>query len=411
MPETLDVEDLLLRDDGDDPWSLLPAVLMRKAIAIRDYMIIEGRETTDPDITLRHLSELFVDAGLPLDRCVTIVGLLHAESRASMRAWNRGQGTSSRTFGHGVSADQGYAASPAAPAHEHRAWVIFNPQEVPVKTFDIVEELQAEGFTHYICAPTFLGNVSGIFTFATKAPQGFSDRDIAFLRATFPAIMACQEILVYRRLLREVTRTYVGAEPHERILSGDVKRGEVSSIRSAILFADMRDFTALTAPMSAEETTTLLNVYYDCIVPHIEGNGGEVLKFMADGILGIFRAQADGANAAARALLGAKQGLQAVATNASEPTFEVGVALHVGEVAYGNVGSGTRLDYTVIGRDVNLASRIAGLCGTLRQPLLVSSAFRDLTPGEAYADCGAHRLKGLADPETIFAPEDLAPPA
>ena len=196
---------------------------------------------------------------------------------------------------------------------------------------------------------------------------------------------------------------YVGEEPHQRILSGDVKRGDVSSIRSAILFADMRDFTALTAPMGAAETTALLNVYYDCIVPHIEGNGGEVLKFMADGILGIFRAQADGANAAARALLGAKQGLAAVAANEIEPTFEVGIALHVGEVAYGNVGSGMRLDYTVIGRDVNLASRIAGLCGALRQPLLVSSAFRQLTPAESYEDCGAHRLKGLAEPETIFA--------
>ncbi len=405
----MNIKDLLLRDEGYDPWVLLPPGRMREAIAIRDYMIGEGRRTTDPNKTLEDLSEMFVAAGLPLDRCVTIVGLLNAENRASMRAWTRGQGTFNRVFSHGRASDEGYATSPAAAAYEHRSWLAFNPQRVPLETFGIVEELRTDGFTHYVCAPVIMANDRlGFFSFATKAPDGFSDENVAVLRAAFPAIAACQEILTVHRMLREVTRMYVGEEPHTRILAGDVQRGEVTSIRSAILFADMRDFTALTAPMSAEATTTLLNVYYDCIVPHIEGNGGEVLKFMADGILGIFRAEADGTNAAANALSGAKQGLQAVAANTVEPTFEVGIALHVGEVAYGNVGSGMRLDYTVIGRDVNLASRIAGLCGALRQPLLVSSAFRELTPGEGYADCGVHQLKGLAEPETVFAARDLA---
>ena len=406
-PVKMEFAEYLLEEKPTDPWDLLSPDKTRSAIAIRDYMLGDGRTNGDPNLTLTELSERFVAAGLPLQRCVTIVRILHAISTASYRVWEKGQGTTSNVFAHAASTSGLYESSPSALAHETGQWVAFNPQELSNNTFGIVAELKEAGLTDYICAPVFLANgMKNVFTFATTAPGGFRDEDIALLRATFPAIAACQEILVMHRILNEVTRMYVGEEPHKRILAGDVHRGEVTRIQSAILFADMRDFTSITAELSAEDATALLNEYYDCVVPMVEDNGGEVLKFIGDGVLAIFRAENDGSGACAGALTAALGALQAVAARnqATKPKFEIGIALHYGEVAYGNVGSGLRLDYTVIGRDVNLAARVAGLCGELNQHLLVSSEFHDCMPDADFDDGGTHALKGLKTPATIFAP-------
>lgn len=204
-------------------------------------------------------------------------------------------------------------------------------------------------------------------------------------------------------------RMYVGDEPHLRILSGDVRRGEVLRIRAAILFADMRDFTGLTSHLPEEAATALVNEYYDCIVPPIDERGGEVLKFMGDGILAIFRAGEDGdIEACMRAFAAARAGLLRVARRNAKKggaiRFEVGIALHFGNAAYGNVGSSARLDYTVIGRDVNLASRIADLCGELDQSLLLSTSFQKRLSEHELQELGAFPLKGVDQAQTVFAP-------
>jgi adenylate cyclase len=209
--------------------------------------------------------------------------------------------------------------------------------------------------------------------------------------------------------MREVMRMYVGNEPHLRILSGDVRRGEVLRIRAAILFADMRDFTGLTSHLSEEAATALVNDYYDCIVPPIDERGGEVLKFMGDGILAIFRPGADAdSEACLRAFAAARAGLLRVARRNLKRDgsvgFEVGIALHFGHAAYGNVGSGARLDYTVIGRDVNLASRIADLCATLGEHLILSDAFQGRLSEQELRNLGAFSLKGVDEAQTLFAP-------
>jgi adenylate cyclase len=397
----------LLKDPPSDPWSSLSPDRRQAAFGINNYMLGEGRLNGDPNITLTQLSESLMAAGLPLDRCVTIVRILHSAHTASYRVWEKGQGATANVFTRASGTSRAYETSPSALAHKSRRWVIFNPQAVPKDAFGMLSELIEAGITHYICAPIFLVNgMENVFTFATKDPAGFSTEDIALLQATLPAVAACQEILVMHRILKEVTRIYVGEEPHQRILAGDVYRGEVTRIKSAILFADMRDFTSLTADMVAEDATALLNDYYDCVVPAVEDNGGEVLKFIADGVLAIFRAEDDGSKACTRALRAAQAGLQAVAARnkIGIPAFEIGIALHLGEVAYGNIGSGARLDYTVIGRDVNLTARLAALCGHLNQHLLVSTEFSLRFSDKTFINHGNHQLKGLAKAEAVFAP-------
>jgi adenylate cyclase len=202
---------------------------------------------------------------------------------------------------------------------------------------------------------------------------------------------------------------YVGDEPHLRILSVDVRRGEILRIRAAILFADMRDFTGLTSHLPEEAATALVNEYYDCIVPPIEERKGEVLKFMGDGILAIFRAGESGDVEACMRAFGAARAAQLRVAGRREKRggalhFDVGIALHFGNAAYGNVGSGARLDYTVIGRDVNLASRIADLCGRLGQGLLLSEPFQSRLSEHELRRLGSFPLKGVDEPQAIFAP-------
>src|SRR3954466_6623408 len=173
-----------------------------------------------------------------------------------------------------------------------------------------------------------------------------------------PTIAAMIEIRSVNHRLDTVLRIYVGNEPHRAILSGTIRRGQVSRIRSAILFADMRDYTRLTATLSPEAAVQLLNGYFDCLVPPIEAEGGEVLKYMGDGLLAIFRELGDDLGGAAQsALSAATSALTRIEAANLESRFpvpiDVGIALHHGEAAYGNVGSGERLDFTVIGRGGN----------------------------------------------------------
>ena len=163
--------------------------------------------------------------------------------------------------------------------------------------------------------------------------------------------------------------------------------------------------------MSEEDATDLVNQYYDCIVPPIDERGGEVLKYIGDGILAIFRATEDADNdveASWRAFAAARAGLERVEKRKGQGDgvvpFDVGIALHFGHPAYGNVGSGARLDYTVIGRDVNLVARVASLCGQLNEPLLLSNTFQARLATEGLRNLGAFQLKGLADEQAIFAP-------
>ncbi|MCJ7597459.1 MAG: adenylate/guanylate cyclase domain-containing protein [Methyloceanibacter sp.] len=390
-----------------DLGAILSNERLRLTLAVRDWLVGEARDIADPNVIIEGLSLKLRDAGVPIDQAISAVEFRHAERAANARIWEFGSPAREHIFGH----ERGSEATgrrPLAEAHRLREWIFSWLPDLPDDTYDIVPELKAAGYTHHIAVPVVLPNgMHNGFTFATRAPNGFSDEDIAVLRSIVPTLAALQEILALRRVMREVMRMYVGNEPHLRILSGDVRRGEVLRIRAAILFADMRDFTGLTAHLPEEAATALVNDYYDCIVPPIDERGGEVLKFLGDGILAIFRTGEDAeSEACLRAFAAARAGLLRVARHnaASNICFEVGIALHFGNAAFGNVGSGARLDYTVIGSDVNLASRIADLCGELGEGLLLSDAFQRRLSEQELRRLGAFPLKGVDEAQAVFAP-------
>ena len=223
-----------------------------------------------------------------------------------------------------------------------------------------------------------------------------------------PTFALITELRAVSKRLDDVLRIYVGDEPHRAILSGAILRGQVTRIRSAILFADMRSYTRLSSDLSPEAAVTLLNDYFDCLVPPIEDEGGEVLKYLGDGLLAIFRDRGDDTGGAPQsALTAATQALRRVDAANQEGRFPapvaLGIALHHGDAAYGNVGSGQSLDFTVIGRDVNLASRIATLNKRLGEPLLMSRPFVNHLWGNPQP-LGAHEVDGFDETIEVFRP-------
>ncbi len=391
-----------------EAYGLDPA-LLPDALAMRDWLLAEAARTHDLGQVLSGFAGCLNALGIPIDRLTNAIDALHSEYSGIGRYWTLEGGATYELFPHGAEADRLYAESPFAHVHRTREWLLLDLSQTPDDLFGVIPDLKAAGYRHYLVAPIFFtgGSQNGI-TFATRAAGGFTERGLRLLRFVMPTLAFILEVRSVNLRLDNVLRIYVGDDPHRAILSGTIRRGQVSRIRSAIFFADMRDYTRRSATLAPEAAVELLNDYFDCLVPPIEAEGGEVLKYMGDGLLAIFREPEDDSGRAAQsALTAAVETLARLEAANGEgrfrPAITAGIALHHGEAAYGNVGSGARLDFTVIGPDVNLASRIAQLNKTIDEPLLMSKPFVDHLRG-ASEPLGAHPVDGLEEPVPIYRP-------
>ncbi|HEX8665509.1 MAG TPA: adenylate/guanylate cyclase domain-containing protein [Beijerinckiaceae bacterium] len=400
LPSTLEELRALLAEDQDR---------LAAASRVRTWLFEEARARRDTTFFLAGLCEHLNGAGVPIDRGSLALETLHSEHAAIGRFWVKGEGSHSEKFRYDREDQTGYQRSPFYHVHQTRRPLTLDLARTPDEAFGVVSELKEAGYTGYVCFPIFFanGDENGI-AFATKHPGGFSRLDLATTAFVMPAASAVLEILAGYRSLDQLLRIYVGDEPHRAILSGRVRRGDVTTIRSAILVGDMRNYTRITANMRPEESVELLNAYFDCLVPPVEAEGGEVLKYMGDGLLAIFRETGDDLGGAAQsALSAASAALARIEAANLEGRFpvpiDVGIALHHGEAAYGNVGSGERLDFTIIGRDVNLASRIAQLNKALGEPLLMSRAFVEFLWGDP-EPLGSHDVNGFEEAIAVYRP-------
>ncbi len=386
--------------------------LKAEANEICAWLVNGARAMPGPTATFSAFCERIQEAGVPLDRASLAIETRHAEQSGLGWFWEAGNGTDLKTFPYGAMRDEIYLRSPFAWVHKSGEWLHLNVEKTPDDRFGIIPELKDAGFTDYICAPMpFEATNQNGMSFATRDPNGFAPEHVALLKRVMPTYKLVAEVMALNYRVKTVLRTYVGDEPQKRILAGDIHRGEVVRIRSAIMFIDMRNFTQLSMNMSAPELAEFLNRYYDCLVPSIEAHGGEVLKFVGDGVLAVFRTAGDGAaHACLRALDAARAVMDAVNRERNSgpgPKYGIKVALHFGRVAYGNVGSGDRLDFTVIGRDVNIASRLSTLCGKLERTLLVSGDFHDRIRNIVeFIPAGTHSLRGIPNKQQVFEPAE-----
>ena len=400
------IEPVPIRDPEGRRIYDVDALLLPRLVAVRDWLL-EDAVRGDPQSLIAGFAERLVALDIPVDRISTAIDALHSEYSGIGRIWTKREGSSFRLFPHGDASDAVYARSPFAVAHQTGEWVDIDLDATPDDAFGIVSELKEAGYRHYLVVPlVFTSGTRNGITLATLTPNGFDARALGMLHFLVPTMSSALELRAVSQRLDNVLRIYVGDEPHREILSGAIRRGQVSRIRSAILFADMRGYTRISSRLSPEAAVEMLNTYFDCLVPAIEHEGGEVLKYLGDGLLAIFRDRGDDTGGTAQAALSAAiEALVAVEDANVAGSFperiEAGIALHHGEAAYGNVGSGSRLDFTVIGPDVNLASRIARMNKVLGEPLLMSQAFANHLWGDPES-LGSHDIDGFTAPVPIY---------
>jgi adenylate cyclase len=252
-----------------------------------------------------------------------------------------------------------------------------------------------------------------VASFTTDRPGGYCEAHIAELRQLLPLFALAVKATTMRAIGQGLLASYLGKDPAERVLAGAVRRGEVQSVEAVMLYADLRDFTALADALPGRELIGLLDECFDCMVRPINRLGGEVLKFLGDGLLAIFRL--DGrrrrAETCSAALAAASEALDLIDLLAARRRDEgraapaLDIALHVGTVQYGNVGTESRLDFTVIGSAVNEAARIELMCKELGHNLLMSRAFAAAAADsrDYLVSLGRHRLRGVREETELFA--------
>jgi adenylate cyclase len=352
-----------------------------------------------------------VAAGVPVDRFTAAVKSLHPHVFARAFAWEPGQAVKVHEWTWADTARPEYAASVIKKLYDTPVEVRVQLEREQTQYLDI-NALKAQGFTDYVALPLrFMSGVSNFTAYATRRVGGFSEADLDALRLVTRALSRVAETLVLMRNAVNLLNTYVGRDAGERILKGHIQRGETESIQCVIWFSDLRGFTSLSGERTPMEIITVLNQLFDCQVPAIEANGGQVLKFIGDGMLAIFpldaqvtaKAAGDKAVDATVKAFAALEALNLKRAAEQQPTLRFGVALHVGEVAYGNIGGANRLDFTAIGTAVNVASRIEGLTGKLEKRVLVSEALvKELSAPARFA--GEFELKGVAQKQKVFEP-------
>jgi len=282
--------------------------------------------------------------------------------------------------------------------------------------FSMLDRFQDQGIKDYIAFSVRVGEsmqiggaggMTGSWT--TDAPGGFGDAQVEMLAGLMPLLTLSILLQTTHRDTRTLLTTYLGRHAADRVLAGNIVRGRAEPIRAVVWFSDLVGFTRISDNTSPEHVLALLNDYAQAQIEAIEAHAGHVLKFIGDGLLAIFPDD-DSTKACARALDAAvKMRKQVAKLNVKRaaqdlPITDTHLALHLGELLYGNLGGPRRLDFTVLGSAVNEAARIEALCASLDQKVIVSWAFHEAA-GDArnrLVSLGRYAMKGVAKPQELF---------
>jgi len=373
--------------------------------AIADWLADGARSAPQPQQVLAQLSERLVACGIPLWRVAVFVRTLHPQVMGRRFLWRPSADVETSDAPFELLETEIFRDSPIARVYQTGEAIrrkIADP-DCP-NDFPVLVDLRTEEVTDYLASPLVFsnGDIHAV-TCTTRQPGGFTDAQIAGLEAVMRPLARVAEIRGLRRMASNLLDTYVGHDAGERILAGHIRRGDIEEIHAAIWLSDMRGFTALADRQPPRVLIDLLNRYFDCQVPVIVDHGAEVLKFMGDGLLAIFTIAGDETEVCERALAAARQAQANVAdlASAAMPGLRFGLALHIGEVLYGNIGSGNRLDFTCIGPAVNFAARIEKLTGQLGREILASGEFARHCRGE-FTSLGEFTLAGFSTAQSVF---------
>jgi adenylate cyclase len=341
--------------------------------------------------------------GLSLNRLTLHLRTLHPQMIGRTLAWAPGEPVQILDREYGVETLAQFAESPLRQVMETRRPMVarLDPGGTDENLLDV---FRGRGLTELVILPLCTGDgPASAAVFATARRSGFTPEERAAVERIAPALSTVCELRGLRRVERILLDTYVGPASGERVLAGHIRRGDCEMIEAALMFCDLHDFTALSNRLPAEHVLPLLNLFFDQVVPAVETEGGQILKFLGDGVLASFALGCGPATDCAAAFAASCSVLSRLdALPGPDPRPRAGIAVHHGEASYGNIGSGRRLDFTVIGPAVNLTSRLQGLCAPLSSQILMSQHFAGLLGRPDVRPLGAHRVKGFTEPIEIF---------
>jgi adenylate cyclase len=384
---------------------------------LQDLMswLIEGaRSAPTPVDLLRQTCERLVAGGVPLWRAGAFVRTPHPDVFGRSFIWREGGEVQVNTADFDFPDSPQFINSPLAIVFREEREVRYRLDDPDSRRFPFFDDVRAEGATDYIALPmVFTEGPAQASSWTTRAPGGFTDAQLGALRAIAAPFARLGEIFALRRTAAVLLDTYVGNQAGERILAGQIRRGHAESMQAAIWLSDLRGFTALSDRLSPQVIVEILNQYFDCQVPAIRKHGGEILKFMGDGLLAVFPISEDDGNSngqpkqvCARVLEAAREaraGVDAMhyLSRDAVERFRFGVALHIGGVLFGNIGGSNRLDFTCIGPAVNLAARLEKIAGRLHRTVVASAAFAEACACD-WTDLGEFPIAGFSRAQRVF---------
>ena len=398
---------------------------MAAALAdLTNWLIQQGLEDTPVETWLDECCHRLVAAGIPILRVNLTLRAHHPEIGTVAFRWHSEDGSERMDFQRSAVAPDDYLLSPlyhlvTQPILELRQRLT-DPN--PALNFPIFDELREQGTTDYFATKRlFLRKTHTasldpsqteegmIISLTTKATGGFTEAHLNGIRELLPSFCLTLKCGANRLMAQDITAAYLGQDASRRVLSGDLMRGSCETISAVIWYFDLQGFTKLSETLPGPEIIDMLNDCFGVAVEVVEKHGGNVLKFMGDGMLAIFDLDAipDARRIAVEAAVELREAFVDL-TNRRETNGQTAtgftLSLHAGDVLYGNIGGKTRLDFTVIGPAVNTTARILGMCSAVDQNIIISSKVADSLRASRpdLVSLGQYRLRGVTERQELF---------
>ncbi len=371
---------------------------------LEDWLAITARVTLSPEETVAGLVEWFALKEIPVWRLRLGQSIPNPLVSAWDIVWKRGEGSPRLTeVRRELLSTSAWTGSPFQFVVQNRQSFRRRLGELDSQDHPVLHEIRNAGGTDYLALPLDYGNgTTQAVSIVSDAVDGFSAEHVATLERLLPFVGAALEPHAMRRATSSLLATYIGRGPAAEVEAGAILRGARRTINAAILFADLRSFTAMSASVDETELLAVLNDFFEAVVEGVQANGGDVLKFIGDAVLAIFPVDAFGDPA--RACLGAERAVyQALKTfEVKRPASAFVAALHLGPVSYGNIGSVDRLDFTVVGPAANLASRLEQFAKESGRVAVCSAEFARHRPGQ-WTMIADKQLRGFDAPVGVYA--------
>jgi adenylate cyclase len=378
---------------------------------IIEWLADEALRESEPAALYGELCLRLRGVGIPVLRAQVAFRILHPLYAASTVNWTAETGIVVDLFSPEDTTQERFLRSPISHILTHRLPILRRRLTggTALLDFEVLEELRALGGTDYLVYLIGYGEVgrNGIIcSWLGNRPEGFTDDEIALLQRITRHLAIALKSKIERSVAQNVAHAYLGKRAGHAVLSGLIRRGDGEKITAALWYSDLRHSTKLAGRLSTEDFLNLLGRYFEMTAAAVLDHGGEVVSLIGDAVLGLFRVEGSAEEACGRALAAAHEARRRLgALPPTDAAFNFGIALHLGEVIYGNVGIPERLQFTVVGAAVNEVARVQDLTKQLGHPLLATAPFAEAVAAPWRA-CGEHLLRGIETPMSILTTVD-----